>query len=41
MSDYPIFVSGEFVQTSEVLEVRNPYSQQVFATTYVAGKTEI
>lgn len=41
MHDYPIFVAGEFVKTSEVLEVSNPYSQKVFATTYVAGKKEI
>jgi acyl-CoA reductase-like NAD-dependent aldehyde dehydrogenase len=41
MQDYPIYLAGTFIRTSEKLEVSNPYSQEVFATTYVAGKLEI
>ena len=41
MQDYPIYLAGTFIRTSEKLEVNNPYTQRVFATTYVAGKLEI
>ena len=41
MEDYKIYVAGEFVTTSEKLKVANPYNNEVFATTYIAGKNEI
>ena len=41
MLDYKIYLAGEFVTTDAKLEVSNPYTNQVFASTYIAGKKEI
>lgn len=37
---YPIYVAGQFVQTSTELEVTNPYDDSVIGTTYQAGQAE-
>ena len=37
MEDYKIYLAGEFITTKEKLEVKNPYNNEVFAKTYLAG----
>jgi len=37
MEEYPIYLGGEFVSTSDLLEITNPYSGHVFASTYLAS----
>ncbi len=41
MINYDIYVGGQFIKTSEILEVINPYDSKVFGTTYIAGKKEL
>ena len=41
MQTYKIYVAGKFITTKTKLEVSNPYSQSVFAATYLAGKAEL
>ncbi len=41
MKDYKIYCGGEFIQTKKSLEVINPFTQEVFATTYYAGTEEL
>ena len=38
METYKIFLAGEFIETTETLEVCNPYSKEIFAQTYLAGE---
>ncbi len=40
MTNYRIYVGGEFVSTDTVLEVINPFSGEVFANTFLAGDKE-
>lgn len=41
MKTYKIYFSGEFHTTENILNVENPYTNKVFAQTYVAGKPEL
>ncbi len=41
MPEHLIFVGGNFISTSKKLEVINPFTGKVFATTYLAGKEEL
>lgn len=41
MSAYKIYCSGKFITTSQILEVTNPYTQQVFATSYLASQNHL
>lgn len=38
---YPIYCGGKFITTADVLEVINPFSGNVFATTSLAGPAEL
>jgi len=38
MNDYKIYCAGKFISSSKKLEVINKYSQEVYATTYLADK---
>lgn len=38
---YDIYVGGHFVQTSEEIQVKNPHTGELVATTYLAGKEEL
>ncbi len=40
-SEYPIYLAGRWVKTSEILEVRAPYDNQLVGTTWKAGSKEI
>ncbi|MCF8372296.1 MAG: aldehyde dehydrogenase family protein [Bacteroidales bacterium] len=39
--NYDIYVGGRFVQTSEEIQVKNPHTGELVATTYLAGKEEL
>ena len=41
MNSYKIYSAGEFVSTKTVLEVKNSFTDEVFATTFLAGKEEL
>jgi len=41
MENYKIYLAGEFVETDKKLEVINPYTNNCFAQTYLAGFDEI
>ena len=41
MKAYPIYCAGHFTETNTQLPVVNPYSQEVFAITYQAGKEQL
>lgn len=41
MQHYKIYVGGEFVETQNKLKVVDPFTQQVFATTYFGGAEEL
>jgi acyl-CoA reductase-like NAD-dependent aldehyde dehydrogenase len=41
MTDYPIYAAGKFIKTSQKLDVVNPYSGDVFATTYLANSADL
>jgi len=36
MKKYPIYVAGKFITTENILKVEEPYSQEIFAETYLA-----
>ncbi len=40
MQTYPIYFNGKFQTTNQILEVRNPYSKELVALTYLAGNQE-
>jgi len=39
--DYKIYLAGEFISTKEILEVKNPFSGEVIANTFLAGNQEL
>lgn len=41
MKRYKIYLGGDFVTTNQPLPVNNPYSKEVFASTYLAGSSEL
>ncbi|MBN8694887.1 MAG: aldehyde dehydrogenase family protein [Bacteroidetes bacterium] len=41
MTSYKIYVGGEFVETASVLEVKNPFSNELLASTFLAGQEEL
>ncbi len=41
MNDYLIYCGGEFIKTNNILEVKNSFRNEVFATTYLAEKKHI
>lgn len=41
MKEYKPYLAGEFITTSKVLEVTNPYSGDVVAKTWIVGKDEL
>ncbi len=41
MKEYPIYTGGTFSKTDHVLEVQNPFNQEVVAKTYLAGTNEL
>lgn len=41
MKTYKIYHAGEFITTDQKLEVENPYTQKVFAQTWLAGQKEL
>jgi acyl-CoA reductase-like NAD-dependent aldehyde dehydrogenase len=41
MENYKLYLAGQFKETSINLDVVNPWNNEVFASTYLAGKTEI
>ncbi len=41
MLHYKIYVAGAFVETATKLDVVNPFSQEQFASTFLAGKEEL
>jgi len=41
MNSYKIYLAGKFVETKKVLEVINPYTQQIEACTFLAGQIEL
>jgi len=40
MKKYSIYVGGAFLETENVLDVKNPYTDDVFAQTFLAGTKE-
>ncbi len=41
MTTYKLFYAGDFHTSDTILEVENPYTREVFAKTYLAGKNEL
>ncbi len=41
MSNYKIYIAGEFVSTKKILKVYSPFNNNLIAQTYLAGKTEL
>jgi len=41
MKEYKPYLAGEFITTSKLLEVTNPYSGEVVAKTWIVGKHEL
>ena len=41
MSDYKIYIAGEFVSTKNILKVYSPFNNNFIAQTYLAGITEL
>ncbi len=39
--NYPIYVGGEFVTTNNILKVKNSFTSENVATTYIAGSNEL
>ncbi len=39
--EYPLYLAGEWRKTSQPLEVRSPYSQEVVGITFLAGEEEL
>lgn len=41
MKNYKIYLGGDFINTDQQLPVKNPYTGEVFATTYLASAGEL
>ena len=41
MEAYKIYCAGEFIETNNKIEVQNPFHQETFAYTWLAGKEEL
>ncbi len=41
MEEYKLYVAGKFVSTNTILEIQNPYTEKIFAKSYIAGKKEL
>ncbi len=41
MQHYKIYVGGDFVETQNILNVVDPFTQQIIATTYLGGSEEL
>ena len=41
MKNYKIYCGGKFIETTKSLEVINPFTNKVFATTYLADKSDL
>ena len=41
MEEYKLYVAGKFVSTKTILEIQNPYTEKIFAKSYIAGKKEL
>jgi len=41
VEEYKIYVGGKFIETASEIEVKNPFTQKVFAKTFLAGKNEL
>ncbi len=41
MDRYDIYIGGSFQKTGKTLKIINPYSNEVFAETYLGGETEL
>lgn len=41
MESYKIYCGGEFITTSEKLDVQNPYTNELFATTFLASESTL
>lgn len=41
MKNFKIYCGGEFIETSHSLDVTNPFTQQAFATTYLADQSNL
>jgi len=41
MQTFDIYCAGQFISTQNPLEVTNPFNNQAFAQTYLAGETEL
>ncbi len=41
MKNYTIYLGGDFITTGQQLPVRNPYTGEIFATTYLASAGEL
>ncbi len=41
MKHYKIYLGGDFITTGQELPVKNPYSGEVFATTFLASAGEL
>ena len=38
---YPIYIGGEFCETQNRLKIKNSYTNELVAETFLAGKTEL
>ncbi|RLD42570.1 MAG: aldehyde dehydrogenase [Bacteroidetes bacterium] len=41
MEEFKLYCGGEFITTEKILDVENPFSQKVFAKTYLASKENL
>lgn len=41
MIQYPIYLAGEFYQSNAVIEIRNSFTNEIFAKTFLANKEEL
>ncbi len=41
MKNYKIYIAGDFCSTNNVLEIKNPYDNKVFAKTFIADKNDL
>ena len=41
MKEYKLYLAGKFVDTKEKIEIKNPYQQEAFAYTFLAGKEDL
>jgi glyceraldehyde-3-phosphate dehydrogenase (NADP+) len=40
MEKYKIYSAGKFIETNQILDVKNPFNKEIFAQTYLAGEKE-